>query len=563
MCYRPVTIKNPATGDFIKVPCGKCLDCLRKYQNQWSIRMYEEYKSRGCKGVFFTLTYDEAHVPKNYLVDDSIYRTAPDYGYGNVRVAGYGKPKAPHGARKKYAEPAEACLSRAGVLRDDCYECNQEIIDFNEKRSPSKHKLFMRHLEKLFAEYFALSTKPLSLLNPKPFEHVEFDFDVEEVGFDCMEHTRVDEETGEVIFLKSYEKPRVCESNYRERPVLSFNSVRKEDVQLWLKRNYSRFKRGVSTHDRVISHFITSEYGPTTLRPHYHGVIFGADKEELRSWFKDWQEHYGVIVDYDNLDITKGGLSYVAKYCSKGCFEHPLCSKDFFYFYRKADSYKRVLCSEYHSKHYEKCIQWFGVDKPIVDPTFKLISKGLGKDWCDKDIPRCADFDRIFVQSPDPAPSLQESLDCDGLLDGGTSVQSVILQYESFIEKYHLHEQEIRAFDARAIKAFDWLQRFKDRWTYKRVFQSGSETKVVSYSVPKYYREKMFGPGLRAAYPNFVRCCLEEDFRQKLRQMVPDDNPRKMAEACLALEAEERQRVVDQFNDQVDKLKKFYKKAKI
>lgn len=559
MCYRPITIQNPYTGEYMKVPCGKCLDCLRKYQNQWSIRMFEEYKSRGCKGVFFTLTYDEAHVPKNYLVDYEIYRTAPDYGFGNVRMDGYGKPKAPHGARKKYAEPAEACLGRAGLFRDDCYECNQDIIKFNEKRSPSKHRDFLRHLEKLFAEYYALTSKPLPVSEPKSFERVESWLDIENVDFDMMDIASVDEETGEVFFKKDYESPCAIDIHYRERPIIAFNSVRKEDVQLWLKRNYTRFHR---RYPKVkLSHFITSEYGPSTLRPHYHGVIFGATKDELREWFKDWQVHYGVIVDYDNLDITKGGLSYVAKYCSKGAFEHPLCSKDFFYFYRKARSYKDVICSEYHSKHYEKCIQWFGIDAPIVDPTFKLISKGLGKEWCENDVPRCKEFENLFVQSPEPlAP---ESLDFDGLLDGSSSLEEVIAQHEEYLTKKQHHDEEWKEFGYRQIKIDDWLQKFKDRCVYKRNFISADGEKIVSYSLPKYYREKMFGPGLRATYPNFVASVLDSEYKQKLRQMVPDNDPGKVAEACLALEAEERQRVIDSFNKAWAKQHQFYEKSKL
>lgn len=50
-------------------------------------------------------------------------------------------------------------------------------------------------------------------------------------------------------------------------------------------------------------------------------------------------------------------------------FEHPLCSKDFYY----PSSGK-----EFHSKHYERCIQRYGIDEPVVDKTFHLVSKGIG-----------------------------------------------------------------------------------------------------------------------------------------------------------------------------------------
>lgn len=66
---------------------------------------------------------------------------------------------------------------------------------------------------------------------------------------------------------------------------------------------------------------------------------------------------------------------YVAKYCSKGSFEHPLCAKNFFY--RHADG----TTSEYHSKHYERCLQFYGIDAPLVDLPFRIIPRGLGNGY--------------------------------------------------------------------------------------------------------------------------------------------------------------------------------------
>ena len=65
MCYSPITIKTPE--GYKQVPCGHCLECLNKYQKEWSNRMYEELKSHNGKAVFFTLTYDDKSIPKNYL----------------------------------------------------------------------------------------------------------------------------------------------------------------------------------------------------------------------------------------------------------------------------------------------------------------------------------------------------------------------------------------------------------------------------------------------------------------------------------------------------------------
>lgn len=68
---------------------------------------------------------------------------------------------------------------------------------------------------------------------------------------------------------------------------------RKSDLQLWLKRHrisYERlFKREVD-----FKYFITSEYGPNTGRPHYHGILFtDVSPTFISSMFNDWKELYG------------------------------------------------------------------------------------------------------------------------------------------------------------------------------------------------------------------------------------------------------------------------------
>ena len=65
MCVRPIYIK---VGDMrgvhgTMVPCGKCIECLRDYQNAWYVRFVQEFKTN-YKAVFFTLTYNDSSVPK-------------------------------------------------------------------------------------------------------------------------------------------------------------------------------------------------------------------------------------------------------------------------------------------------------------------------------------------------------------------------------------------------------------------------------------------------------------------------------------------------------------------
>lgn len=204
MCYNPITItvKEPnATGGLrrVAVPCGKCMACLKDYQNAWSIRIQEEFRRFGY-GYFFTLTYNNDNVP---------------------------------------------------------------VV--------------------------------------------------------------VDADSGRL-----------------------YQSVFKPHVQDWLKRFRTRLLRA-NGKAKEIKYFVTSEYGPRTLRPHYHGVIFGVGDIDFRLLLNDWTSRYGYATYKLIPARCCGGASrYVAKYCSKGFFKNP----------------------------YE--------EQKIVRPTFHLVSKGFGLSYVDR-----------------------------------------------------------------------------------------------------------------------------------------------------------------------------------
>lgn len=107
-----------------------------------------------------------------------------------------------------------------------------------------------------------------------------------------------------------------------------YRTVYKKHIQDALKRfREYRKKKGLF---RSFSYFITSEYGPRTLRPHYHCIFFGLKREELIPFLHDWSFRFGFYqakkIQYGNKSqFTVAG--YVAKYCSKGMFENPLVSQ--------------------------------------------------------------------------------------------------------------------------------------------------------------------------------------------------------------------------------------------
>lgn len=123
-----------------------------------------------------------------------------------------------------------------------------------------------------------------------------------------------------------------------------YYTVYKQHLQSWIKRLRTRT-------DKKFKYFITSEYGPKTFRPHYHGVFFGLSKNDIFTTLIDWQNTFGFtqsrdVLLSDSADVVNTSR-YIAKYCSKQEFEY-------------SESSKKVY------------------------PTFHLISKGLGVSYVDK-----------------------------------------------------------------------------------------------------------------------------------------------------------------------------------
>ena len=87
-----------------------------------------------------------------------------------------------------------------------------------------------------------------------------------------------------------------------------FPSVSKDDVQRFMKRLrklYSPIK---------IRYFITSEYGPSTLRPHYHGLLFNAPVASVDRVYRDLEKSWGLGYVHSG-SVTPASINYCAKYC--------------------------------------------------------------------------------------------------------------------------------------------------------------------------------------------------------------------------------------------------------
>lgn len=496
MCINPLTIKdpsNPRRG--MIVPCGHCLECKRKYQNEWMVRLDEHLKSSNFKAVFFTLTYADECIPKNYLVSGIVYRTYSDYAYDKIS--------------------STVCVDESTGDEIDLSKVDVKIIDFN--------KFDFRTLPEFYEDMLSRSL--------------------------------------------------------RDDEVVSFNSLRMKDVQDWNKRCRKVYQK--HTKNKPPKYFISEEYGPHTFRPHYHGVMFGIDKKDFDQYFKkDWIKHFGrqsnahVCVTSEDVNPSEGGIQYVTKYCSKGVFEHPFCSRDFYYFHKNSDGTNTH--TEYHSKHYERCIEYFQVDQPLVDRPSKLISTGLGSSFLDKSqvMNYYAAGDDVNI-SEDIKFKLKElssqavkflnldsyEKDQEGNLyhrdEAHTQVPNIVYKDNHYYSKAYYFDGEELLHGTHC-----WEGTFYSDGVYNKLidlkeklkYNKNTDDKVFSYNLPKYYRTKMF----TAEIQHLMSCVVSEEYvnlyQEKYRQLStsnPDWSPMEISSYIDTQETSEREFRRKQMTDRI------------
>lgn len=73
-CFHPNLVFNPYLGDYVLVPCRTCAACRTSYARDLQNRIEEECRSH-LSSVFFTLTYDNQHMPMYYAnpSEDGVY----------------------------------------------------------------------------------------------------------------------------------------------------------------------------------------------------------------------------------------------------------------------------------------------------------------------------------------------------------------------------------------------------------------------------------------------------------------------------------------------------------
>lgn len=97
------------------------------------------------------------------------------------------------------------------------------------------------------------------------------------------------------------------ESNCARHTKSGRHTLVKRDLQLYFKR----LRKLSAKHGRnTIKYYAVGEYGSKSRRPHYHAIIFGAEKMDIRAKWLHGFVHVGTV--------TSNSIAYCLKYIAKG-----------------------------------------------------------------------------------------------------------------------------------------------------------------------------------------------------------------------------------------------------
>lgn len=216
MCLFPVTHRNPYTGKLVTHSCGKCVDCVRRYQQDWTFRLEKEYAD-WSRAYFLTLTYNNHSMPFLPLPDD---------------------------------------------------------VDLHALSSSISNLRSTRYL---------------------------------------------------ISLRSSLNESSVYVSPDNIAPGIPVPTVCKSDVQSYFKVLRERWALSHNGERLRFKYFLCSEYGPNTLRPHYHVIVFvNIGVRDFARYFCDtWRELYGNVywkfrpIKAFRRNGVGDVMSYVSKYCCK------------------------------------------------------------------------------------------------------------------------------------------------------------------------------------------------------------------------------------------------------
>lgn len=479
MCTNKVPTAGP-NGQVVYRPCGRCLECLRQYQQDWTIRLDEEFKAWDPGSViFFTLTYRDDMLPLQVN-----FRHPVTLGFFQT-------------------------FSRLGSFSSlDAHFRNLGLDSFFFTRSLRENTYEFR------SDRRALCDSYLDIPNDKKPVIV----------------------VPTCSYVDLYTWLRYCRKYFsRHVEPLDYNGRKVSPYLKSLNWEYGDFPN--SAYTPSFKYFLTTEYGPTTLRPHVHGVMMGVTEEMFRVFAKYWINTFGdgksldktVSVKFSLYDPSKGGAMYIAKYCSKGSFDHPLVSRSVVYPSGK----------EFVSNSYLKCCQYFGVNEPFCVPPFRLMSKGIGirypfnksiQDyWC----VRCDGSTHFVTEDLKPMPiTLKEYSDMFTYQKSRKVVSELLTgASDDFLDRrwsFVLSSHEVFKYDQKGKTiGHSFLTPVEDdhdiitfqnhifNKKFVRCYVQDGVAKTYECLMPRYYRRFLLSPYSQYSLETAIHCFRESDYSRK------------------------------------------------
>lgn len=282
MCLNPVRVKryNPVTRVtwYDTVPCGKCIECLRRKQSDYAFLSSRQAKESG--NIFFlTLTYRNSAIP-----------FAGVYEVFDLETGLIVDRSKPYFVEEEYIS----------TVREDYYSACPES---GWQMEVPNHYI-------------------------KPYERKEY---VKEWLYTPGRYTtfRIDDAC---VYRDGYDKGG---TRLGVRCVVT-PSLRRQHVKDWLKSSREAFFRQYG-YRMNFKYFEVGEYGPNTHRPHVHCLFYGITSVEAEFLANRWRESFGRVDieevrarGSDSLEVAQEKVSrYLAKYLCKGEFEESFVSDGF------------------------------------------------------------------------------------------------------------------------------------------------------------------------------------------------------------------------------------------
>lgn len=267
-CVDPVLVEH--NGRWYAHACGKCYMCLDKKAKIWRARITQEFKDNRF-ALFFTLTYDNNHVPfarpaedaSRYILDD-----AKGYKYPNCDETSYSEKVS---VRYSSCGSFVPSLSRFDVCNAVGVASRSDVQKFLKRFRYYLNSMLLRHFRLKFYDKLFTFTYWLGY-NPKL------------QSFECWLDDLDDEEYD--LYSEVYQ---------------------------YYKKIYEKEKAKAK---QVVRYFICSEYGSETFRPHYHG-FFWFDDEKAYQYATRCIRKAWTLCRQGNIDVQpadSGTASYVTTY---------------------------------------------------------------------------------------------------------------------------------------------------------------------------------------------------------------------------------------------------------